>query len=217
MEPMFEIIYLLLGLGVSILILIEAKKNKSFILFGIMGFTLVFGDAFHLIPRIINAWGLEVDNIYAMLGIGKLITSITMTIFYIMLYHFFKIRYRIKAPLYQDIFLYALAIIRIVLCILPQNEWRAQNTPLSWAIYRNIPFTILGGFMVYFTYFYAKEKEDRCFKYTYLLILLSFVFYMMTVLLTDINSLFGLMMLPKTVCYVIILFLGYKASLHQEE
>jgi hypothetical protein len=208
MEPTFEILYLIAGLAISIYILIKSKKKVPYILFGIMGLVLVFGDSFHLIPRIINSWELGGDNIYAYLGIGKLVTSITMTIFYIILYWFFKIRYQKKTPLYLDISLYLLAVVRIVLCLLPMNDWTNKDAPYLWGVYRNIPFVIMGIMMVIISLLWAKQNNDKEFKYAYIAISLSFVFYIMTVTLTVINTLFGLMMLPKTLCYVWLLVMG---------
>lgn len=217
MEPGFEILYLLGGLILSILILINSKKRLSFIIFGIMGLLLVFGDAFHLVPRIFNSWEIGGENIHVYLGIGKLVTSITMTIFYVLLFHFFKLRYKRHTPICVDISIYTLAIIRIVLCFLPFNEWTSINPPYLWGIYRNIPFVLLGILMVYLTFRWAREYKDQYFKFAYLMISLSFIFYVMTVTLTVVHNLFGLMMLPKTICYVLILVMGLIASKKEKE
>lgn len=216
MEPAFEILYLAVGLLISIFILAKSKKRPAYIVFGIMGLVLVFGDSFHLVPRILNSWELGGPDIHAYLGIGKLVTSITMTVFYLLLYWFFKIRYRKKTPLCLDLSLYALAIVRIVLCLLPQNEWTSVDAPYLWGIYRNIPFLVMGIMMVVLCYKWAKEEKDRPFRFAYLAISLSFLFYAMTVTLTVVNTLFGLMMLPKTICYVWILLMGIMA-LRQED
>ena len=217
MEPAFEILYLVGGLIISIFILVKAKKRISFIVFAIMGLLLVFGDAFHLIPRIINSWELGDENIYTYLGIGKLVTSITMTIFYLLLFWFFKLRYKKKTSLILDISFYLLAAIRIVLCLLPYNDWTNPNAPYMWGIYRNIPFVIMGILMVILTFRWAKDNNDKLFKFTYLAIALSFMFYMMTVTLTVVNTYFGLMMLPKTVCYVYLLILGLMAVIKEKD
>ena len=209
MEPAFEIAYLLVGLAISIFILVKSKKRIPYVLFGVMGLVLVFGDSFHLIPRIINSWELGGENIYAALGIGKLVTSITMTIFYLILYWFFKLRYQKKTPLSLDVCLYALAAIRIVLCLLPFNDWTSKDAPYLWGIYRNIPFVIMGILMVILCFKW--NKEDKPFKLAYIAISLSFIFYIMTVTLTVVNTLFGLMMLPKTICYVWLLVMGIVA------
>ena len=216
MEPAFEIAYLLAGLVISIFILVKSKKRLPYILFGVMGLVLVFGDSFHLIPRIANSWEVGGPDIAAYLGIGKLVTSITMTVFYLLLYWFFKLRYSKKTPICLDISLYVLALIRIVLCLLPRNEWTNPNAPYLWGIYRNIPFLIMGIMMVVLCFLWAKEHQDKPFRFAYLAIALSFVFYTMTVTLTVVNTLFGLMMLPKTLCYVWMLVMGIVA-LHKED
>ena len=36
------------------------------------------------------------------------------------------------------------AAARAALCLFPQNEWLSADAPLSWAIWRNIPFALLG-------------------------------------------------------------------------
>ena len=208
MEPAFEIAYLAVGLAISIFILLKSKKRVPYVVFGIMGLVLVFGDSFHLVPRILNSWDLGGENIVAYLGIGKLITSITMTVFYLLLYWFFKIRYQRKMPIALDLSIYALAIVRIVLCLLPANEWTSAEAPYLWGIYRNIPFVIMGIMMVIITYLWTKEQNDKPFKLAFLAISLSFIFYIMTVTLTVVNTLFGLMMLPKTICYVWLLVMG---------
>ena len=54
---------------------------------GLMAVLLGTGDSFHLVPRVYALWtdGLEANA--AALGTGKFITSITMTVFYLILYY----------------------------------------------------------------------------------------------------------------------------------
>ncbi|MBE6133908.1 MAG: hypothetical protein E7178_04500 [Erysipelotrichaceae bacterium] len=211
MEPTFEIIYLLAGLCISIYILAKSKKRLPYILFGIMGLVLVFGDAFHLVPRIINALEPGVQNIDYYLGIGKLITSITMTVFYVILFWFFKLRYKEKTSLALDFGIYVLAITRIALCLLPFNDWTSKEAPYMWGIYRNIPFVVIGIIMVVLTFIWTRANKDKPFMFVPLAIFLSFIFYIMTVTLTVVHTAFGMMMIPKTVCYVWLLVMGVVA------
>jgi hypothetical protein len=84
-EGVFDIAYLLFTnlLGwVMIIGGISAYSRLS----GIMALVLSFGDAFHLIPRIIALTTTGTDDYAFSLGLGKLITSITMTFFYVLLY-----------------------------------------------------------------------------------------------------------------------------------
>ena len=41
--------------------------------------------------------------------------------------------------------------------MMPQNQWLSADAPLSWGIYRNIPFALLG--LVVIVLFYRSAKE----------------------------------------------------------
>ena len=216
MEPLFEIVYLLAGLVISAIILAKSNKRPQFVVFGVMGLLLVFGDAFHLVPRMLNAWQVGGENIVAYLGIGKLVTSITMTVFYLLLFWFFKLRYGKKTPIALDVTLYVLAAVRIILCALPMNEWTSADAPYLWGIWRNIPFFVLGAVMVVLTFIWAKENGDKRFSLAWLAITLSFAFYAVTVVGTKFVTALGMMMIPKTVCYVWLLVMGLVAVLKEK-
>lgn len=132
-----------------------------------------------------------------------------MTCFYVLLYHFAVKRYNLKSKLI--FWVYFLAIIRIVLCLLPQNQWQAAEPPLNWAIYRNIPFAILGVLTIILFYLKSKDKKDQPFIYLWFALLLSFAFYIPVVLFADVMPVVGILMIPKTVAYVWIVFMGWKA------
>ena len=104
---------------------------------GIATLVLGCGDAFHLVPRILNSF---IDSDFtSALGIGKLVTSITMTIFYILVLYIFQNKFETKNKK-VEYSIWALAIIRIVLCILPQNRWITNDGSVTMGIIRNIPF-----------------------------------------------------------------------------
>ena len=123
-----------------------------------MAIILGLGDAFHLVPRAIalNTTGLSTYT--RALGIGKLITSITMTIFYILLYYVWRSRYKIRGKKSLTLMVYILSILRIMLSIMPQNKWLSIKQPLSWGIYRNIPFLLLGLLIIKLFYDKANKK-----------------------------------------------------------
>ena len=63
---------------------------------GLMAALLGAGDSFHLVPRAYALWTTGLAANAAALGVGKFITSITMTIFYLILYYIWRDRYQIK-------------------------------------------------------------------------------------------------------------------------
>lgn len=210
MEPIFHVVYLTTVIILGIKMLIKSKENQYFKLFGLMSIILGVGDSFHLLPRIYALLTTGLENHAASLGFGKLVTSITMTVFYLILYKIWKIRFDIKISKTLDIVMYVLAGLRIVLCLFPQNQWFVSNPPVSWGIYRNIPFTIMGIIIIYLLYSYGVKNKDRDYKNLGIAVLLSFLFYTPVVLLASENFFVGMLMIPKTLAYVWVILIGYK-------
>jgi len=210
METIFDCTYLAFVIIIGTRMIKGTQDNKERKLFGIMAVVLGCGDAFHLIPRMIALWVTNTETLTAVLGAGKLITSITMTIFYIILYRICLIRYEVKDNKMLSYFIYVLAVVRILLCLLPQNDWFSATSPVSWGIYRNIPFVIMGIIIIVMFYKKAKEKKDRQFKYMWLAIVLSFALYIPVVLWVDKIPILGMLMIPKTCAYVWIVLMGYR-------
>lgn len=90
MEAVFDIGYLLFDLIAAILFFVFSKGNSLFVLYGILTLTLCGGDAFHLVPRVIRAFRGSSDKIKKQLGMGLQISSVTMTVFYILLMYIWK-------------------------------------------------------------------------------------------------------------------------------
>lgn len=210
METLFDVVYLIGVVWLGTIMLTKGGNNKQFKLFGFMAVLLGSGDAFHLIPRSYALLTTGLEKNAALLGFGKFITSITMTIFYIILYHIWRKRYQIKERLGLTLSIYALGIIRIALCFFPQNQWLNYNAPVSWGIYRNIPFAIMGIIIICIFYSETKKHADNNFKYMWLAVTLSFALYMPVVLWATTIRWIGILMIPKTLAYVWIVFMGYK-------
>ena len=75
-----------------------------------------------------------------------------MTVFYILLYYVWRIRYNVEGQNGITVVVYLLSVLRIILCLFPQNQWLSANAPLSWGIYRNIPFALLGLLIIVLFY-----------------------------------------------------------------
>lgn len=210
-ETLFDVVYLVLVITVGIKMIRQSKGDRQYRLFGIMAVTLGCGDAFHLVPRAYALCTTGLENYTAALGIGKFITSITMTVFYILLYYVWRTRYKIEGKKEITIAVYLMAALRIILCLFPQNAWTSADEPLSWGIYRNIPFAILGLIVIVLFYRSAKEHKDREFRWMWLTIVLSFGFYIPVVLWADSVPAVGMLMIPKTCAYVWTVMIGYQA------
>ena len=210
-ETLFDAVYLVTVITIGILMIRGSKGNAQFRLFGLMAVVLGAGDAFHLVPRALALCTTGLESYTVPLGLGKWITSVTMTVFYVLLYYVWRQRYQIKGRNGLTAAVYGLAVARAALCMMPQNRWLSADAPLVWGIYRNIPFALLGLLIIVLFYKSVKEHGDRAFRWMWLTIVLSFGFYIPVVLWADAVPLIGMLMIPKTCAYVWTVLIGYSA------
>ena len=198
METIFDSGYLLFAIGAGAYLLWRSGGQGLRALLGVMCVILGCGDAFHLVPRVMHFW-LRGD-FTAALGFGTQVTSITMTVFYLLLEYARRISCHVrgeKAALWAT---WALAAVRLLLCLMPQNRWTAPDAPLSWGIIRNIPFAVMGAMAV--ALWLRSSRVDKTLRWLWLAVLLSFLFYFPVVLFADALPIIGMMMLPKTCMYI---------------
>ena len=145
MEAIFDAAYLIFDLVVAVLFFIFSQGNMLFILYGILTLTLCGGDAFHLVPRIIRAVHGSNEKIKRQLGIGLQVSSITMTVFYIILMYIWKFTFQeFRIPVVIEAVIWVSAVVRIVICMFPQNNWCTDEGNMKLSIIRNAVFAVTG-------------------------------------------------------------------------
>lgn len=201
-EVVFDLSYLIGG-AVLFIIQILNFRTLSGLIASLMTMILIFGDSFHLIPRI--AMIISGKKPVRALGFGKLVTSITMTVFYVLFWFWGLIIFELSIMHISTYAVIILAVIRIVLCLLPQNHWLYENPPTQIGIIRNIPFALLGLFVILL--FFMHRLAMPSFSFLWLAVLLSFIFYIPVVLFSDKSPKWGMLMFPKTCMYIWIIVL----------
>ena len=209
-ETGFDLLYLCTVLLFGVWMLRQAKGRRVFTLFGWMAVILGCGDAFHLVPRAAALCTNGLEAHAAALGFGKLVTSLTMTVFYVLLYHVWRNRYRITGRKGLTAAVYTLALLRVALCLFPQNRWFDAHPPLLWGVLRNLPFAALGVLILVLFYREAKRAGDHAFRWMWLAVAISFACYIPVVLFADSVPLVGMLMIPKTIAYVWIVWMGLR-------
>lgn len=199
-EAIFDILYITAASAIGIFLLFSASENNVRLLAGLMALILAGGDAFHLVPRIIVIVTGRDEQLRKLLGRGKQAASVTMTLFYVLLWHIGVLAFTPKEMIGWSIAVYFIAAARIVLCLMPQNHWEDRYPPVTWEIWRNIPFFILGITAAGLYYFDADHQTGIALMW--LAILLSFAFYLPVVLFANKNPKTGMLMFPKTCMYL---------------
>lgn len=208
MEAIFDVCYLTFDLIAGILFLAKADGNILFVLYGILTLTLCFGDAFHLVPRVIRAVKGTNPKVERQLGIGLQVSSITMTVFYIILLYIWKNTFpEMAAPAAIEIIIWVSAIIRIGVCLLPQNNWCGEDGNMKLSLIRNLVFAVTGiGIIILYamsgnTYGYHMNRMVAA-------IIISFGCYMPVTLMSKKYPKVGMLMIPKTCAYMWVIAMG---------
>lgn len=204
-EMIFDGVYLITATLLGIFLISSAQSGSARFLSGVMALVLAFGDSFHLLPRMASIYKADQTRYIKALGIGKLITSVTMTIFYLILWQVGLMAFPQVNGQKYTLVIYILAVVRIILCLLPQNKWTEVSPPVSFGILRNIPF-LFQGLGVAILYFIGGQFVPSLSAVPFA-ILISFACYLPVVLYADKNPKIGMLMLPKTCAYLWLLFI----------
>lgn len=208
-ESVFCIGYLLFDLIAGIIFLVNGEE-RLFLLYGIMTLLLGFGDAFHLVPRVVKHIKGESERVRWWMNFGLAVTSVTMTVFYIILFYIWKEQTDTHSnqlisslTAYFKGTIWSVAMSRIAICLMPQNDWFGDgNKRLS--LCRNIFFSFIGVCEIILFLFMGGAygvTMAAC-------IFFSFLFYVPVTLFAKANPKIGMLMIPKTVMYIIMISLG---------
>lgn len=190
----------------------QQKLAKLFILaFGL----LALGDTGHVGFRV---WAYALGDLEAtisvgglslgLVGLGALATAVTVTLFYVAMLFIWRERFQQRFG-WLAYLLLAAAAVRLVIMLPAANQWSSTVPPQPWSLYRNLPLVIQGLGVAYLILRDARAAHDRTFTWIGVMILLSYAFYMPVILFVQQAPLVGMLMIPKTLAYVGIAFLGY--------
>lgn len=143
-----------------------------------------------------------------LVGLGALATSITVTLFYVLVLVIWHERFG-KPYGWLGGLLFAAAAIRFLIMLPPNNEWNSVVPPQPWSLYRNLPLMVQGLGAAYLILRDAYATADRPFTWVGLMILTSYAFYLPVIFLVQRYPLVGMLMIPKTMAYVAIAFIAY--------
>ena len=178
---------------------------------------LALGDTGHVGFRVLAyaLGGLEVQPVVlgvpiSLVGIGALATAITVTFFYMLMVDIWRLRFN-KSLGWFGWFLLAMGVFRLIIMLFPQNEWSAVVPPQPWGLIRNLPLMIMGLGVMALILRDAYRANDRPFKWIGWCILASYAFYTPVILFVAEVPILGMLMIPKTLAYIAIAVIAYRA------
>ncbi|WP_027308455.1 hypothetical protein [Caloramator sp. ALD01] len=218
LRGMTEIVFNITYLFLIWLMVIKMKLNKvklqdkqqkvgGYLLLAF--FLLALGDTGHVGFRAYAYMLGGIEKYSVLVGYGALATAITVTLFYIVFLYVWRYRFNKEFGIFHY-FLIALGLLRIFILFLPQNNWSSLNQPYIWSLIRNIPLTIQGLSVAFLMYIDAQKTKDITFRWISIMIFVSYICYIPVILFNNINPMIGLLMIPKTIAYLLAGYIGYR-------
>lgn len=198
-EIFFDGLYLslVIFLGIRMLLI----NHRDSLTLGSMTLLLGLGDSFHLVPRIIAN---VMDNGFAInstsLFVGTRVSSITMSVFYLLFYFYIKKTKDLKNK-GLDLTMLVLFALRVLTVFI---SFKGDG---SMDLISNLPFVMMGLVDIVLLF---KNRSREEFRRLYIYVFFSFLFYIPVVLFKNIYPTIGMLMMPKTVMYVLIVLKLYK-------
>lgn len=220
MEIGFNITYLIVVWGLVIAMIrrqldVPAENQKLTRLFIWAFGLLALGDTGHVGFRVLAFSLGTLDTTFSVFGIqlglvglGALSTAITVTLFYVLVLMIWHERYKMPYGWFGYL-LFAAAILRFLIMVLPGNMWNSTVPPQPMSLYRNFFLTVLGLGAAYLILRDSIAAKDRAFTWMGVMIVISYALYIPVILLVQIYPMVGMLMIPKTLAYVAIGFIAY--------
>lgn len=207
MEAFFDIGYLLFDLIAAVLFFVFLRKQLICVVRH-SHLDLMRRRRISLGPRVIRAFRGSSDKIKKQLGMGLQISSVTMTVFYILLMYIWKNTFpEMQIPAALEIIIWVSALVRIIVCLLPQNRWCSDNGNQKLSIIRNAVFAVT-GIGVILLYALSGNAHDYHLNRMVAAILISFGCYLPVTLMSKKHPKVGLLMIPKTCAYIWMIAMG---------
>jgi hypothetical protein len=178
---------------------------------------LGLGDTGHVGFRVLALGGGDIERVVrvggvsvGIVGLGALATAVTVTLFYVLMLFAWKRRFD-KPWDWFGVLLLAAAALRLILMLFPQNQWSLAVPPQPWSLYRNAPLMLTGLGCAWLMLRDAGRVGDHTFRAIGWWIVASYTFYTPVILFVQRWPLVGMLMIPKTLCYVAIAVIAYRS------
>lgn len=179
-------------------------------------FLLALGDTGHVGFRV---WAFARGGLEAtvdvggvtlpLVGAGALATAVTVTFLYMLLLDAWRLRYEKTRTLIYWLLL-GVGVVRFAIMAFPQNQWHTTVPPWDWSVARNLPLVVQGLGLAVILLVDARRASDAFGRHLGYCILVSYAFYLPVILFVQKVPLLGMLMIPKTVAYLVMAVLAWR-------
>lgn len=208
--PIIYIFYITIILFIGRYLHSNSPGIKYYKTIGNLAYVLGLADGIYLIPRLYAILTTGIEDNLRVIGWGRLGNSIVITLFFMILYDAYNIRFNKRYNKKLNMTIYILGFIRMAICLLPGNDWFNSTISSTYAIARIIPLGIMGLLLMLITYLHGKKFKDKNFKLLPIGIFFSILFLEPMALVPDNPNRIFVFIILRTVSMLWIISLGYK-------
>jgi hypothetical protein len=180
--------------------------------FAVAFFLLALGDSFHVGSRVATDLGVPPVSIagvpMTLLGLGMMVTAYTVTAFYMLLVDARRARRGARDGWFW--LMQTLLGVRLVLMALPGNDWAAAVPPWGMSLARNAPLAVAGTALAVLLLREGRASRDTGWRDVGWAMVVSYACYVPVILFAAAVPPLGLLMIPKTVAYVVMGVLAWR-------
>lgn len=186
----------------------EAGERPLAFRFALAFTLLAAGDTFHVGFRVLASAGATSASVagvpMSLLGLGMMTTAYTVTGFYLVVVDVRRARLGRRDGWFW--FMQTMLVVRLVLMALPGNEWEAAVPPWGMGLVRNLPLALAGVPLA--ALLIREGAADRAWRNIGWAMVVSFACYLPVILFAAKVPALGLLMIPKTIAYVVMGFIA---------
>jgi len=220
LETVFNIVYLIVVWWLVSAMwlrrsLVRPEERQSAELLRWAFFFLGLGDIGHVGFRVVAFAREGLSTTVAIFGtkvllapMGSLATAITFTFFYLIMVMLWHARFQ-KPYGIIGYAVFFIGVARLVIMAMPANNWNSLEPPFAWVIYRNVPLMLMQLLVAYLILRDAFAHQDKAFVWIGVFILVSFLCYAPAIFFQRIYPPVGMLMIPKTIAYLVIAGIGF--------
>ncbi len=221
-EILFNIAYLVVVWGLVVAMFVRrdvpAPADRRVARLARWAFLLLaLGDTGHVGFRVwayaqgdLGAGMIVLGREVGLVGLGALATAATVTVFYVLVLMMWHERFGKPYGRFGWLLL-AMAGIRLFVMLPAANKWNSVVPPQPWSLYRNLPLTIMGLGVAWLILRDARSTGDRAFTAIGAMIVVSYACYLPVILFVQQAPAVGMLMIPKTLAYVAIAVIVFRA------
>lgn len=173
LEAAIYFTYLTLILYMARYMIRNSKSENLYKIYGSLAYVLTLADGIYMIPRVYAILTTGIEDNLSIMGWARIGSSIIVTIFFLLVYDLYNVRFSKKENKRLDRTFTTLGLIRFILILLSFNDYFQLVATNVFSLIRFIPLVLMGLLLFLVINLHSKKHKDKSFERTSYLVLIG--------------------------------------------